>query len=116
VLYLAEPRDKHCVSRDYISVITCVSARARYLAVLTLNQVLWLFSVDFYRITYSSPSRCSHHHLHYRASGRNVVGLIPPVHGGDRDTNSVVMVSQDFHPTRYNYNGSRKSQGLCVFF
>jgi hypothetical protein len=31
------------------------------------------------------------------------------VHGGDRDTNSVVTVSQDSRPTRYNYNGSRKS-------
>jgi hypothetical protein len=40
-------------------VISCVFGRARYLAVLTLNQVLWLFSVDFYRITYSPPSRCS---------------------------------------------------------
>jgi hypothetical protein len=47
VLYLAEPWDKHCVSGDCFSVITCVFARARYLAVLTLNQVLWLFSVDF---------------------------------------------------------------------
>jgi hypothetical protein len=36
----------------------------------------------------------------------------PPVHGGDRDTNTVVMVSQDSCPTRYNYNGSRKSQGV----
>jgi hypothetical protein len=35
-------------------------ARARYLAILTLNQVLWLLVVEFYRITYSpSPSRCS---------------------------------------------------------
>jgi hypothetical protein len=55
------------------------------------------------------------HRLHYRASDQNATGLIPPVHGGDRDTNSVVMVSQDFHPTRYNYNGSRKSRWLCVF-
>jgi hypothetical protein len=35
----------------------------------------------------------------------------PPVHGGGRDTNAVVTVSQDSHPTRYN-NGSRKSQGV----
>jgi hypothetical protein len=35
----------------------------------------------------------------------------PPVHGGDRDTNAIVTVSQDSHPTRYN-NGSRKSQGV----
>jgi hypothetical protein len=55
VLYLAEPWDKHYVSCDCFSVITCVFSRARYLAVLTLNQVLWLFSVDFYRITYSPP-------------------------------------------------------------
>jgi hypothetical protein len=27
--------------------------------ILTLNQVLWLLVVDFYRITYSPPSRCS---------------------------------------------------------
>jgi hypothetical protein len=38
--------------------------------------------------------------------------LFPPVHGGGRDTNAVVMVSQDSRPTRYNYNGSRKSQGV----
>jgi hypothetical protein len=36
----------------------------------------------------------------------------PPVHGDDRDTNAVVMVSQDSHPTRYNYNSSRKSRGV----
>jgi hypothetical protein len=40
----------------------------------------------------------------------------PPVHGGGRDTNSVVMVLQDSRPTRYNYNGSRKSQGVVWFF
>jgi hypothetical protein len=40
----------------------------------------------------------------------------PPVHGGGRTTNSVDVVSQDSHPTRYNYNGSHKSRGvLCVF-
>jgi hypothetical protein len=41
----------------------------------------------------------------------------PPVHGGGRDTNAVVTVSQDFRPTRYNYNGSRKSRrvgGLSI--
>jgi hypothetical protein len=32
-----------------------VVARARYLAILTLNQVLWLLVVEFYRITYSPP-------------------------------------------------------------
>jgi hypothetical protein len=36
----------------------------------------------------------------------------PPVHGGGRDTNAVVTVSQDSHPTQYNYNGSRKSRGV----
>jgi hypothetical protein len=36
----------------------------------------------------------------------------PAVHGGDRDTNAVVTVSQDPRPTRYNYNGSRKSRGV----
>jgi hypothetical protein len=40
----------------------------------------------------------------------------PPVHGGDRDTNAVVTVSQDSRPTRYNYNGSRKSRGVVCFF
>jgi hypothetical protein len=35
----------------------------------------------------------------------------PPVHGGGRDTNAVVTVSQDSRPTRYN-NGSRKSRGV----
>jgi hypothetical protein len=39
----------------------------------------------------------------------------PPVHGGGRDTNTVVTVSQDSRPTRYNYNGLRKSRGLCGF-
>jgi hypothetical protein len=39
----------------------------------------------------------------------------PPVQSGDRDTNSVVTVSQDSRPTRYNYNGSRKSQGVVWF-
>jgi hypothetical protein len=33
----------------------------------------------------------------------------PPVHGGGRDINVVVTVSQDSRPTLYNYNGSRKS-------
>jgi hypothetical protein len=36
----------------------------------------------------------------------------PPVHGGGRDTNAVVTVSQDSRPTRYNYNGSHKSRGV----
>jgi hypothetical protein len=36
----------------------------------------------------------------------------PPVHSGDHDTNAVVTVSQDSRPTRYNYNGSRKSWGV----
>jgi hypothetical protein len=36
----------------------------------------------------------------------------PPVHGGSRDTNTVVTVSQDSCPTRYNYNNSRKSRGV----
>jgi hypothetical protein len=36
----------------------------------------------------------------------------PPVHGGGRDTNIVVTVSQDSRPTRYNYYGSRKSRGV----
>jgi hypothetical protein len=40
----------------------------------------------------------------------------PSIHGGGRDTNAVVMVSQDSRPTRYNYNGSRKSRGVVWFF
>jgi hypothetical protein len=36
----------------------------------------------------------------------------PPVHGGARDTNTVVTVLQDSRPTRYNYNGSRKRRGV----
>ena len=44
VLYLAEPRDNSCVSCDCFSVITCVFARARYLDILTLNQVLLAIS------------------------------------------------------------------------
>jgi hypothetical protein len=36
----------------------------------------------------------------------------PSVHGGGRDTNAVVTVSQYSRPTRYNYNGSRKSRGI----
>jgi hypothetical protein len=39
----------------------------------------------------------------------------PPVHGGGRDTNLVVAVLQDSRPTRYNYNGSRKSRGVVWF-
>jgi hypothetical protein len=34
------------------------------------------------------------------------------VHGGDRTTNAVDAVSQDSRCTWYNYNGSRKSQGV----
>jgi hypothetical protein len=40
----------------------------------------------------------------------------PPVHDGGRDTNSIVTVSQDSRPTRYNYNGSRKSRGVVWFY
>jgi hypothetical protein len=36
----------------------------------------------------------------------------PLVHGGSRDTNTVVTVSQDSRPTRYNYYGSRKNRGV----
>jgi hypothetical protein len=35
--------------------VILVFARARYLAILTLNQVLWPLVVEFYRITYSPP-------------------------------------------------------------
>jgi hypothetical protein len=40
----------------------------------------------------------------------------PPVHGVGRDTNAVVTVSQDFRPTWYNYNDSRKSRWVVWFF
>jgi hypothetical protein len=40
----------------------------------------------------------------------------PPVHGGGRDTNKVVKVSQDSRPTRYDYNVSHKSRGVVWFF
>jgi hypothetical protein len=36
----------------------------------------------------------------------------PPVHGGGRDTNAVVTVSQNSRPTWYNYNDSHKSRGV----
>jgi hypothetical protein len=39
----------------------------------------------------------------------------PLVYGGGRDTNAILMVSQDFRPTRYNYNGPRKSRGVLWF-
>jgi hypothetical protein len=42
--------------------------------------------------------------------------LFPPVHGDGCDTNSVVTASQDHRPTRYNYNRSRKRQGIVWFF
>jgi hypothetical protein len=44
VLYLAEPWDNSRVSCDCFSVITCVFARARYLAILTLYQVFLAIS------------------------------------------------------------------------
>jgi hypothetical protein len=39
----------------------------------------------------------------------------PPVHSGGRVTNTVVTVSQDSRPTRYNYNNHARAEGLCVF-
>jgi hypothetical protein len=58
VLYLLNHGINSRVFCDCFSVIL-VFARARYLAILTLNQVLWLLVVEFHRITYSPPSRCS---------------------------------------------------------
>jgi hypothetical protein len=52
VLYLPNHGINSRVFCDCFSVIL-VFARARYLAILTLNQVLWLLVVEFYRITYS---------------------------------------------------------------
>jgi hypothetical protein len=54
VLYLSNHGINSRVFCDCFSVIL-VFARARYLAILTLNQVLWLLVVEFYRITYSPP-------------------------------------------------------------
>jgi hypothetical protein len=54
VLYLPNHGINSRVFCDCFSVIL-VFARARYLAILTLNQVLWLLVVKFYRITYSPP-------------------------------------------------------------
>jgi hypothetical protein len=31
-------------------------------------------------------------------------------------TNAVITVSQDSHPTRYNYNGSLKTRGVVCFY
>jgi hypothetical protein len=43
--------------------------------------------------------------------------LFPPVHGGGRDTNSIVMVSQDSPPTRYNITMAHtRADGFCGFF
>jgi hypothetical protein len=54
VLYLLNHGINSRVFCDCFSVIL-VFARARYLAILTLNHVLWLLVVEFYRITYSPP-------------------------------------------------------------
>jgi hypothetical protein len=40
----------------------------------------------------------------------------PSVHGGGHTTIMVDVVSQDSHPTRYKYNDSHKSRGVCVDF
>jgi hypothetical protein len=63
VLYLPNHGINSHVFCDCFSVIL-VFARARYLAILTLNQVLWLLVVEFYRITYSPPSRFSQFVIH----------------------------------------------------
>jgi hypothetical protein len=39
----------------------------------------------------------------------------PLVHGGGRITNAVDTVLQDSRTTRYNYNCSHKSRGVCGF-
>jgi hypothetical protein len=54
VLYLPNHGINSRVFCDCFSVIL-VFARARYLAILTLNQVLWPLVVEFYRTTYSLP-------------------------------------------------------------
>jgi hypothetical protein len=67
VLYLPNHEINSRVFCDCFSVIL-VFARAYYLAILILNQVLWLLVVEFYRITYSPPSRCSQWQLVFMIS------------------------------------------------
>jgi hypothetical protein len=55
-------------------------------------------------------------HLHCWASSQNAEGLVPSGTRWLRDTNTVVTVSQDSRPTRYNYNSSHKSRGVVWFF
>jgi hypothetical protein len=59
--YLAEPRDKNRMSCVAFSVIV-VFTRTRFKLLSrtnTYNYFLWLLVFDFYRMTYSPPSRCS---------------------------------------------------------
>jgi hypothetical protein len=85
-------------------------ARAKHLGRVTPYRVVGLLYAQvvlhLWLLT-DAPRR-----LHYRASGQNVVGLVPSGTRRHRDTNSVVTVSQDSRPTRYNYNGSSKSRGV----
>jgi hypothetical protein len=66
VLYLPNHGINSRVFCDCFSLIL-VFARARYLAILTLNQVLWLLVVEFYRITYSPPSRFSQYMITFKS-------------------------------------------------
>jgi hypothetical protein len=76
VLYLSNHGINSRVFCDCFSVIL-VFAKARYLAILTLNQVLWLLVVEFYRITYSPPpSRCSQVVIEFTGGGSQCWSLI----------------------------------------
>jgi hypothetical protein len=74
--YLAEPRDKNrvslvCFTFDYLCSQELASS---HLAVLTYITSFVAISVEFHRITYSPPSRCSHPHIGYCLCCGAIVG------------------------------------------
>jgi hypothetical protein len=83
----------------------CPYARVAHARAKHLLQV-----VPRFRLLLDAPR-----HFHYRASGGNAVGLVLSGTRWRCDTNLVIMVSQDSRLTRYNYNGSRKSQVVVWF-
>jgi hypothetical protein len=64
-----------------------------------------------FRLLSNTPRR-----LHYRASGRKRRGPHSLRYSVAAVTNTVVAISQDSLPTRYNNNGSHKSRGGAWFF
>jgi hypothetical protein len=98
-----------------LDTITTAHARAKGLCGFCkfsqLTRILHAQVVLCFRLLLDALRR-----LHYRDSTKNAAGLVPLVHGGGHDTNSDVTVLQDSRPTRYNYNGSRKSRGVVWFF